>query len=404
MDIALWTYPWDVLDEGIDAALDRIAATGVDGISLAVAYHAARTLSPRGPRRRIRFLEDGVVYFRPEAARYTAAAPLSPQPSQLCQERDPLEAIGEAAQEKGLALHAWTVLTHNSRLGRAHVELTFQNAFGDRYTYALCPAQPAVRAYASALCGDLARRYPLVSLELESVGYMGFGHESHHDKIGVQIDRLHQVCLSLCFCPACRERIAQEGGDPEALAQAVRAELEAYFERDGGIEVETEPEVWARLGEILGEAGRDALFQARQRVILDMLRSIREAVGDSARLSVMAADSPLISGAVVGVPLKEAARWADAILLLDYAAPTERLASDIRRWRETLPGVEIGTGMSMLWPLAREAHALAERAAALASAGAGMLRLYNYGLMSRPRLGWVSEIVQAVRGVDAGRG
>lgn len=402
VDIALWTYPWDVLDEGIDAALDGIVALEVDGISLAVAYHAARTLSPRGPRRRIRFLEDGVVYFRPGQARFAAAMPLMPQSSELCRERDPLEAIGAAARERGLALHAWTVLTHNSRLGRRHVDLTVQNAFGDRYTYALCPAQPAVRAYAAALCADLAQRYSLASIELESVGYLGFDHESHHDKIGISIDRLHRICLSLCFCPACRERISREGADPEALGYAVRSEFEAYFARDGGEEAEEEQEqeIWARLGEILGEAGRDALFRARQGVILEMLQAIREAVGDATKLTVMAADSPLISGAVAGVSLEEAARWVEGILLLDYTAPAERLASVIRRWREKLPGIEIGTGMTLLWPIATDVSVLIRRAATLAAAGTDMLRLYNYGLMSRPRLEWVKRTVEAARGEE----
>ncbi len=398
MDIAIWTYPWDVLDEGVSDALDRVAELGLDGISLAVAYHAARTLSPRGPRRRIRFLEDGVVYFRPEVECYEAAAPLRPVPSLLCQPQDPLQRIAEAARERGLAVHAWVVLTHNSRLGRAHPQLTLENAFGDRYTYALCPAQPAVRAYAAALCGDLARRYPLASLELESAGYMGFDHESHHNKIGVRLDRLHRVCLSLCFCPACRERIAQAGADPEALARAVRVALEAYFESDGAEATEAEDAVWARLGEILGETGRDALFRARQAVILEMLQAIREATGDAVRLTLMASDSPLATGAVAGVRLQEAARWVDAVLLLDYAAPAEQLAAAVRHWQATLgPSKTIGTGVNLLWPGATALDPLIARVRMLAAAGLDQLRYYNYGLLTRPRLQWVAEITAAAR-------
>jgi hypothetical protein len=405
MDTAIWTYPWDVLDEGIAAALDRIGRTDVDGLSLAVAYHAARTLSPRGSGPRVRFLEDGVVYFRPEMARYRGATPLLPQPSQLCQAQDPLGVITQAARDRGLAVHAWTVLTHNSRLGRAHPHLALENVFGDRYTYALCPAQPAVKAYAAALCGDLAGRYPLASLELESVGYMGFEHDSHHNKVGLPIDRLHQVCLSLCFCPACRARIAQAGADPHRLAQSVRAELEAYLERDGGDEATTEEAVWARLGEILSEAERDALFRARQEVILDMLRAIRAAVGDATRLTLMAADSPLASGAVAGVRLVEAARWVDAILLLDYASPTEQLVAAVRRWRGVLGvGKEIATGISMMWPDATGVEPLAARAAALAEAGLGKLRFYNYGLLTHSRLAWIAEITAAAQQAGQGTG
>ncbi|MFB6783753.1 hypothetical protein ACFCX0_42305 [Streptomyces sp. NPDC056352] len=52
--------------------------------------------------------------------------------------------FGRAHDQLDLPVHAWTVLTHNSALGRAHRDLTVRNAFGDTCEYALCPATEEV--------------------------------------------------------------------------------------------------------------------------------------------------------------------------------------------------------------------------------------------------------------------
>ena len=104
----------------------------------------------------------------------------------------------------------------------------------------------------------------------------------------------------------------------------------------------------------------------------------------------------------MGVPFEEAAHWVDTLLLLDYAAPTEQLATRIRRWKEELPGTKLGAGMGMQWPVARELSPLVERSRALAAAELDKLRLYNYGLLTQPRLKWVAAITEAARGARSG--
>ena len=42
----IWTYPWDLIDEGPVEAVRRIQDTGLEAISLASAYHSFEMLRP----------------------------------------------------------------------------------------------------------------------------------------------------------------------------------------------------------------------------------------------------------------------------------------------------------------------------------------------------------------------
>ena len=55
MDVAIWAYPWDLLDEGVETVADRLHAMGVDEISLATNYHHVQAFLPHNPERRTFF-------------------------------------------------------------------------------------------------------------------------------------------------------------------------------------------------------------------------------------------------------------------------------------------------------------------------------------------------------------
>ena len=49
---ALYTYPWDLVDEGLDTALDKIVdLTGCQEIQLTPSYHVSNYFLPHNPRR-----------------------------------------------------------------------------------------------------------------------------------------------------------------------------------------------------------------------------------------------------------------------------------------------------------------------------------------------------------------
>ena len=65
MHLSMWTYPWDVQDQGLEAlAADLSGRSGLNTVSLATSYHAGRFLQPGSPTQKAYFPEDGTVYFR----------------------------------------------------------------------------------------------------------------------------------------------------------------------------------------------------------------------------------------------------------------------------------------------------------------------------------------------------
>ncbi|MBM4436854.1 MAG: hypothetical protein FJ029_06390, partial [Actinobacteria bacterium] len=207
----MWAYPWDLLGEGLETALGTIKDTARQtGISVAVSYHHGRFLNPQGERPALRFAEGSRVYFQPNLRLY---GEIRPNVATLAQTRDPLAETVRAAERAGLAVHAWTVVLHNTSLGTQRPDLCLQTPFGDPLIHSVCPANPSVRAYAQALAHDLAHGRGLAEIELEAVNYLGFGHGYHHEKTGVPLDGWHAFLLGLCFCPHCRAAAKAAGAD-----------------------------------------------------------------------------------------------------------------------------------------------------------------------------------------------
>jgi len=135
---------------------------------------------------------------------------------------DPLRTAAATVRERGLGVTAWVVLTHNTRLGTEHPDVTVVNCFGDRYPYALCPSWTEVRDYAALLAAEAVRDVRVDAVSLESCGQMGVAHAGHHDKTAGAWDPEEQRRLSVCCCAACRRAWAAEGADPGRIADRLR--------------------------------------------------------------------------------------------------------------------------------------------------------------------------------------
>src|SRR5215210_2284470 len=135
---AIWIYPWDILDAGIEKTVRRAKEEWrLTALSLATSYHSAKFLLPRRSHRRV-FLSGGsAIYFRPDEAAY-ANSSLRPFVTPNTELLDVLDRTADACHRAGLQLRGWTVGLHNSRLGEAHPDVCEENVFGDRYPWALC--------------------------------------------------------------------------------------------------------------------------------------------------------------------------------------------------------------------------------------------------------------------------
>jgi hypothetical protein len=152
MRFAMWAYPWDLLDEEIESAAERLANIGIDELNLATNYHAVQPFLPHNPNRKT-FFAQASAYFQPDMERYGR---LSPVPNETMDDDDWLVRIVTKINDTHLSLNSWTIGCHNSRLGMANPALTLKSPFDDSLVFGLCPLQPAVQEYLCSLLSDLS--------------------------------------------------------------------------------------------------------------------------------------------------------------------------------------------------------------------------------------------------------
>ncbi|MEU7000145.1 hypothetical protein [Nonomuraea sp. NPDC046570] len=357
----VYAYPWDIV--GDPAAPERFAGLGVDAVALAASYHSVRAATPFHPGHRLVNAHAACyVPVRPTAwGRLAPATPSWTAADAFVQARDALKAVG-------LAVHAWTVFTHNSHLGSAHPDLVVRNAFGDLYPYALCPAQPDVVEY----CRTLAREIVLLgepdAVILEACGPLGFRHGGPHEKTdGADWSPVQADLLSLCFCTACAKTC------PDGLGERVRAGI------DG-----SPASVEAALGD-LAPAVRDrrtALTADLQRAVVAEVRGLPVTVHATAHPWAAGAFTPHVHG--VRAEVLVANCWGDPDADTAGLRRLRALAGD---------GVRVGAYVLALPP--RSPAALKDHLARYAEAGAEEFHLYHGGLASRSRLDALAAAVGA---------
>jgi hypothetical protein len=385
MRLAMWTYPWDVLDLGADTvAADLASRAGLNAVSLAAAYHAGHFLQARSPRRKSYFPEDGVIYFRPDPARWVGRRIL-PKVADLLGQSDALRDLIRRRDAGGLKVHCWTVCLHNTRLGMLHPEVCTRNAFGDPNYFSLCPNNGDARSYAVTMVADLTHNYRPDSVELESPGFMGFVHGYHHEKDGVGLSDDEVFLMSLCFCPACIARAKTAGLDGEAVRGLVHRLLIEVTERP--LPAREEAEV-ARYPEI------EAYAELRVSAVTALVAEAKEAAHPDTRVHVIDDLAPMLTGHDTGA----AARSCDGALVCAYNMDTHAVATAIADARRAIGADRwLGAGLRVFVPEIGGAADLVARAEAAVRAGAKGLNFYNYGLVPAARLDWIAEASRAAR-------
>lgn len=189
----LWMHPWDLEGWDPDEFLDHIALAGLNEIRLALAYHGGRLLLPRNRRHLVYEQHESAVYFEPDRNDYARLQPAKGPHTEV------VSAFLEAAARRKFPVRAWLVLCHNDWLGRQHPDTCIHNYRNEPYSYALCPAQPDVQQYILALIRDVSRLPGIVGLDLEALSFMGYEHNSLHDKRAVPLDPR----LNICHCSIC---------------------------------------------------------------------------------------------------------------------------------------------------------------------------------------------------------
>ncbi|NGO10453.1 hypothetical protein G5C60_23395 [Streptomyces sp. HC44] len=382
MKASAFVYPWDV--NGDPEAAARIAGLGVRQATLASAYHSTRALTPRHPRHRIVTARHAAVLY-PVGRRWEGRR-LRPY---AAGDWAPGDAYGEAASAlalAGLQVHTWVVLAHNSRMGDEFPDTSVTNAYGDRYPWAPCIAQPDTREYLVDLAVEAAVRPGAGGTELESLGWYGFAHLHAHDKTaGVALGDAGQYLMSLCFCPSCRDGYTQLGLDPDELAAAVRRALEPVWRGEapaGG---------WEAVEKLLGgelatatRAWRDSVARSLQS---ETVTAVRAAAPEGFRILLHADPASYHCGANAGVDPEHILSVADGVVVPCAGGP-DLLTPFAERQVE---GSVLAANFPVVRGMGGSPGTLTQDVTRAVELGASEVRLYHAGLASDEDLSLVAD-------------
>jgi hypothetical protein len=386
---AIYAYAWNLADEGVDGVTGRVAALGINTITVAGSYHAGKFLQPHGRSGKVFFPEDGTVYFNPDPARYGTIKPVL---NSLVRERDVLREIVGTSQ---MATNVWLVLLHNSRLGELHPHSTVRNAFGDRYVYSLCPSAPDAREYAIALCRDVTDNYPVSGISLETPGFLPYAHGYHHEFAMVRSNAWLDRRLGLCFCDHCVRGAEGAGIDARGLQARVREDIETYLA--GGIDLPADMAEAFWLSDATSDRTLASFLNWRCEVVTSLAREIRANVRTDATVAVIPSVARPTAGAwYEGSDLRALADAAGIVEACFYEPTAERVRADVYDTRRRLSGA--GTLRGILrpgFPDFESRNELVAAALALREADVSGIAFYNYGLLRSSNLRWIADALAA---------
>lgn len=393
MHLSMWTYPWDIQDQGLETLVSDLAGrAGLNTVSIATSYHAGRFLQPRSPQQKAYFPEDGTIYFRPDENLWQGKE-IRPLVAQNLVERgDMLEALTRARATTGLKVSSWTVCLHNSRLGMLHPEHVTRNAFGNANYYNLCPSSPAARDYVVTLVCDITVNYKPDMLELESPNFMGYAHEHHHEKDGVGLNAEDDFLLSLCFCDHCTAR-AQKAGVPVEGARKTVARFIAETCERAVPEKQFSDFPEAGIDSFRDHPELHAFLAWRTEPVTSLIGEIKGAADPATRIVLIELKDAWLGG----VDLDAVGKLCDGAILCCYDMTPEAVGEVIRTGRAILgPEKFLGLGLRVFYPEVDGPAVLAARVKNAVEAGADGVNFYNYGLIPAKRLDWVGEAVAGI--------
>jgi len=387
----LYTYAWDLADEGLETALGRIRPLGINTITLAASYHAGKFLRPHGASGKVYFPKDGTVYFKARAERYGHIKPLV---NPLVEEFDAFALLAREAPDLGRV--AWVVCCHNTPLGQQHPEFTTRNAFGDPYVYSLCPAHPAVRDYVVNLVADLAERYDLAAVALETPGWLPYDHGYHHEFALVPLDRLAKTLLALCFADATRSAARAAGIDADRLQTRVRALIEQHLAADVAVPDALAAEWLQAL--VVADPELAAFLHWRCRVVADLVADVKAALPAPVKLAVIpTVQRPPAACWLEGSDLAMLAGVADALELPAYQPSAEEAWLNAWHARHRVgDAVPLNFILRPAWPDLANGAETAAAAVRLKTLGMAGIAFYNYGHLRLASLDHIKAALAAI--------
>jgi hypothetical protein len=389
MSSTLYCYAWDLSGDAGRANLETICSLGIDGISVATSYHAGRFLRPRAGDSKVMFPEDGTVYFQPRE-RYGRVQPLVAQVTQA------QDVLGELVADGRLAVHGWTVLLHNTRLGYLHPDLVVRNAWGDPLYYSLCPSQPEVQRYATTLCTDLCAHYDLKGLTLETPGFLPFTHGYHHEFAQIPSNSWLNTLLGLCFCKACTAGAKASGIKVGSLRERLREAVHGYM--SGSVTVDEDMSNHWLMADLVLDAEFGAFLRWRCGVVSTLVAAIRSVVHRRHAIGVIhSVQRPSAAAWIEGSDLRALAHACGRLEICFYECSAQRVMADLHDCRRRAgSAAEIRAILRPGHPDIVSEAQLVDTLRGLAAQGVQSFGFYNFGMLRPHNLAWVRSALGAI--------
>jgi hypothetical protein len=377
----MWIYLWDLVDEGYDEVLSFLTEHRLTSVSVASAYHAGKFLSPHNPKRKVVFLEDGTIYFRPDHSRFKT---ITPHINSLVDEGHHLGVVKDHAERFGLDTRAWVVCCHNSRIGAGHPSACTETAFGDRLIHNLCPNNADVRDYLRGLVVSLAAQ-GIGTIELEAMQFQGYSHGMHHEREGIPLPLGVRYLLGLCFCPSCLRSARRCHIDIDALRGWTRHALEQYFINAAPLEAS-----YAFLDALPAEFF--APFDAwREDCIAEAIAELEAEVSPyHTSLRPMTSLDPVAQRCSAMNPMKVSA-VTGGMLALGYIRDAGALREPLATIQRQLGTNQLTLGMQAGMPESGGKDEFLGRVSTARALGITRFNFYHYGFIPLAHIDWIAE-------------
>lgn len=377
---SMWTYLWDLVDEGYTSPLQLMKDNGLTHVSLASAYHAGRFLLPHNPRHKVYFLEDGTVYFTPTAKFY---GKIHPRLNTLVKKGDHFGIVRRHAEKFGLGLNAWVVCCHNSPLGQTYPEIACVDAFGDRLYHNLCPNNSDVRKYLRGIVKDLASQRA-ERIELEAMQFQGYTHGFHHERDGLALTAAHRYLLGLCFCESCfRHSPGHVNLIP--IQRYARTTLENFFADPTAATVTTLADLPTDLFSPLQEW--------RKSVVQSLAEDLQESVARTTTVLRPLVSFDPAAREMTGIDPARIAPITGGVLMPGYTKDGAALRQPLDAVQTAASKGQVIVGFQVGLPESGGKTEFLDRVAAARDMGVQDFNFYNYGLIPLSNLSWIKEAV-----------
>ena len=225
----LFALPHSIINGSPQDFVREVADNGFTSLNLCLKYHASRNLFVRHGMSMMH-LEDGAHYYETNSRFYTEIE-IAPETNSAYISQQKMESLVSAAMQLNIALGAWSVFLHDSKLAASRPDCVSINVFDQKLSPNLCPANPSVRAYVIGHVREMLNM-GFAHIALESINFAPFKHNEHHERFFFNSSPITEYLLSLCFCTHCKSLLESRYIDIPKAREVISLLVSASLETD----------------------------------------------------------------------------------------------------------------------------------------------------------------------------